>query len=37
MSFKVPTALQKKTGYGVDSVQRRLSEILYVESKPEFM
>ena len=27
--------MHKKSGYGVDSVQKRLGEIVYVQSKPE--
>ena len=33
----IPTTLSKKKGYGADSVQKRLGEIVYVKSKPEHM
>ena len=38
MQQKLPTAMmEKKTGYGVDSVQKRLGEIVYVELNPDEM
>ena len=34
----MPTALMKtKAGYGVDSVQKRLGEIIYIELQPDEM
>ena len=35
--MSLPTYLQHKQGYGENSVQKRLAEIVYIESKPEQM
>ena len=33
----LPTTMQKKVGYGANSVQKRLGEIVYAECKPDHM
>ena len=38
MQHRLPTAMmEKQMGYGVDSVQKRLGEIVYVELNPDYM
>ena len=37
MSAKIPTVMVKKKGYGAESVQKRLGEIVYIDMNPDDM
>ena len=37
MNVRIPTCFYRREGYGVDSVQKRLGEIVYLDSKPKEM
>ena len=37
MNYRVPTCFHRREGYGVDSIQKRLAEIVYLDSKPQEM